>query len=251
MMSNKTSAGAFGLALGMALAFSLLPAGAATVNVPSGSFETPVVPPGFPAYPVFTDWQRTAQPSGVTVPGGLTWDQLSGVFPNTAVGMPDHIANMDGNQAAYLFSFPGVGIYQDLSTTFGVGQSYNLALGVIGGGGGMQQGSSLLLGLYYRDAGNNPVSVGSTLLTYTPAAFPTTTNFLDSQFTIPAVQAGDAWAGRGIGVQVIASAGQFDGYWDIDNLRLQTVPEPGTWAMAGAALGLLGVVRLRRRTSVP
>jgi len=224
--------------------------GAAAVPVLNPSFESPVVPPGFPAYPVIDSWQKTPQPPGVPLPGGITWEQLTGVFPNTPMGAPDHIDNMDANQAAYLFSIPGVGIFQDLSATYGVGQSYNLTLGVIGGGGGMMNGSTLLLSLYYRDAENNMVTIGGLPIVFSPGAFPTTTHFLDQTLSLPAVQAGDPWAGRNIGVELLATTGVGDGYWDVDNLRLQVVPEPGSLGLMTAGIGgLLAVwVRRARRT---
>src|SRR5436305_10981996 len=89
-------------------------AGAATIGIPNGSFESPNPPPGFPAWPVIDSWQKFPQPAGLTVPPGFTWDQLSGVFVNTPVGASDHIDNVDGAQAAYLFSIPGVVVFQAL-----------------------------------------------------------------------------------------------------------------------------------------
>jgi hypothetical protein len=74
---------------------------AQAIPVPNGSFESPTPPPGFPVTTLIDVWQKSAQPPGVPLPGGITWDQLSGAFPNTPVGSPDHIDNLDGNQAAY------------------------------------------------------------------------------------------------------------------------------------------------------
>jgi len=220
--------------------------GAAAVPVLNHSFESPVTPPGFPAFPVIDSWQKTPEPPGIPLPPMITWDQLSGVFPNTPVGAIDHIDNMDGNQAAYLFSIPGVGFFQDLTATYGVGMSYNLSLGVIGGGGGMPEGSSLLLGMYYRDAGNNMIPIGGTSIIYTAGAFPTTTHFIDQFLNLPAVQAGDAWAGRNIGVEVLATSGTGTGYWDVDHLQLQAVPEPSTFVLLALGVGGALALRLRR-----
>jgi hypothetical protein len=217
---------------------------AQVIPVSNASFETPTPPPGFPATPQIDSWNKFPQPQGLPLPGGVTWEQMSGVFPNTAPGASDHIDNVHGNQAAYLFSVPGVGVYQDLSATFTAGQAYNLSLGLIAGGG-MQPGSSLLFGLYYRDSANNPVPVGSTIVSYSSAAFPNATHFNDYQLDLAAVQAGDAWAGKNIGVQIVSTAGMFDGYWDLDNLRLQVVPEPGTLPLVAPALGLFLWIRRR------
>ncbi len=229
-----------------ALAAYAGPLQAATVDIPNGSFESPTVPPGFPAFPVVDSWQKSAQPPGVVLPGTITWDQLAGVFPNTPVGASDHIDNMDGSQAAYMFAIPGVTLFQDLSATYGVGLAQNLTVGVIGGGGGMPEGSSFLLDLYYRDGGNNMVTVGATPIIFTAAGFPGTTHFLDVQVNVPTVQPGDAWAGKPIGVQLLATGGTGVGYWDLDNARLVTVPEPSTLGLLALGLGGLVVARLRR-----
>jgi hypothetical protein len=219
---------------------------AATVPVLNPSFEAPVVTPPFPVNTTIDSWQKTPDP-GFPLPGGLTWNDLAGVFPNTASGAPDHIDNMDGNQGAYLISIPGVGFTQDLGVNYGVGVSYSLNLGVIGGGGGMPEGSSLLLGMFYRDAGNNIVTIGGAPITFTAAAFPTTTHFLDFTFNLPAVQAGDAWAGHAIGLEVLCTGGTGAGYWDVDNIRFQAVPEPSSMLLVGLGVGGMVVMGLRRK----
>src|SRR5262245_37863031 len=63
------------------------------LSVPNGSFESPTPPPGFPATPQIDAWQKAPQPPGIPLPGGITWEQLAGVFPNTPVGSADHIDN--------------------------------------------------------------------------------------------------------------------------------------------------------------
>jgi hypothetical protein len=219
---------------------------AAAVPVLNPSFEAPTVPGGFPAFPVIDSWQKTPDP-GFPLPGGFTWNDLAGVFPNSAPGAADHIDNMDGSQAAYLISIPGVGFTQDLGVSYGVGVSYNLTLGAVGGGGGMPEGGSLLLGLFYRDAANNIVTIGGAPITFTAATFPTTTHFLDFTFTLPTVQAGDAWAGHNIGLEVLCTSGTGAGYWDVDNLRFQAVPEPSTVMLLGLGMGGMVLMGLRRR----
>jgi len=51
--------------------------------------------------------------------GGFPWDQLMGQFLNTTNGSPNHIDNMDGNQAAFLFALPDVLIFQDYNSISG------------------------------------------------------------------------------------------------------------------------------------
>lgn len=219
---------------------------AETIDVPNGSFESPTPPQGFPASPQVDVWQKTPQPPQVPLPGGITWDQLSGVFPNTAPVEPNHIGNMTGNQAAYLFAIPGVGLSQQLNATFQIGQSYNLTLGILGGGG-IAEGSSFLMSLYYLDGGNNQVTLGATPITYTAAGFSNPTHLYDYSATVGEVQAGDAWAGQRIGIQLLSTFGTGQGYWDVDNVQLTSVPEPTTIGLLALSAGGLLAARLRSR----
>lgn len=205
--------------------------------VANTSFESPVTP--F-AGPEMDGWQKSPQPFWFP-PGTNTWDQTMGQFMNTPTGSPGHIDNMEGSQAAFLFALPDVAIFQDYTTTVGtnapthdmvakyeVGKSYNLTVGVIGGGGGMLSGVPLELSLYYRDASSNKVIVASKTVTNSPDLFPTNTAFTDFEVTLRTVRSSDAWAGKFIGVQ-IASKADFSnqgGYWDVDNVRLQSVRDP-------------------------
>lgn len=170
-------------------------------------------------------WQRTPKPFWYDESGGFTWDQLFGVFRNTEPGKPDHIANCDGAQAIYLFAVPEAGIFQDgvgAGTTFSVRKSYSLTAGIIGGGGGMTNGVSLEMSVYYLDTGGNRVVVGGTNIVHDLARFPNQINLVDIQLTIPPVRPIDAWMGRSIGVRFLSTVNPVlaGGYWDIDNVRL-------------------------------
>ena len=158
-----------------------------------------------------------------------------GTFYN--VPTPDKfIDNCDGIQAAFLFALPEAGIFQDYNSIsgtnttpshafnakFNVGKSYNLTVGVLGGGGGMKPDATLQLSLYYLDANSNRVTVATTTVTNTSAAFPTNTHLVDYQVQVPGVKAGDPWAGKNIGIQMLSTTG-FElagGYWDLDHVRL-------------------------------
>lgn len=232
----------------MALISSAATVQAQTINVPNGSFESPTPPPGYPATPQVDFWQKSPQPPGVPLPGGITWEQLAGVFPNTPSGSPDRIDNVTGNQAAYMFAIPGVALFQQLNSSFTAGNSYTLSLDILGGGG-ITEGSSFLMSLYYLDGANSLVTVGATPITYTAAGFPNATHLYEYSLTLPAVQASDTWAGKNIGVQLLSTFGTGAGYWDVDNVRLAVVPEPGTISLLalGASGLLLARWRARRR----
>jgi len=217
---------------------------AATLYVPNGSFESPVVPPSAPyASPDMDAWQKSAQPAWYDPRqnADTPWAYLMGTFYN--VPFPGQfIDNCDGAQAAFLFALPEVAMFQDydsiggtnsvashaFNASFVAGKAYTLTVGVIGGGGGMKPGATLQLSLYYRDALSNFVNVAATRVTNSAAAFPTNTHFVDYKVEVPLVKAGDPWAGKNIGIQLVSTTG-FDlagGYWDLDNVRLTETVAP-------------------------
>ncbi len=237
-----------GLSLGLsAWIMAATAAQAESVPVPNASFELPETQ--------YVDtrieaWQKAPKPDWFDESGEFKWDQLTGVFLNQAPTNSAYIDNMTGNQGLYLFAVPQVAVFQDLSVTastnaaptnavnspFEVGKSYDLTVGVIGGGGNMLSGVSVLLSLYYRDAASNMVTVAGTNITFTPTAFPTTTHFIDQSVHVPTVKSGDAWAGKNIGIQLLSTVTPelSGGYWDFDNMRLSAsggglVLEP-SWA---------------------
>lgn len=221
---------------------------AASIVVPNSSFESPsTLPIGFST--TIDSWQKIPKPAYYDEAAiGYQWVQTAGIFYDS-----NPYANHDGIQCAFMLSFPQVTLFQDATSgfnaTYGVGQSYTMTLGVFGKS--LTPNNSLQLSLYYRDAGNNVITVGSpTTITYNPATFPTTAplNLVDYSVTIPAVQAGDAWAGKNIGIMIQVAASDFTGgYWDMDNLRLTSVPEPGVASLLGLALCALVVRRVRHK----
>ena len=186
-------------------------------------------------------WEKSPQPFWYNDPV-FPWFALMGEFVNTSNGSPDHIENMDGKQAAYLFALLDVAIFQDYISIGGtetapthdfdlkyeVGNSYNLTVGLLGGGGGMSNGATFEISFYYRDDASNKVTVATTTITNSETLFPTRTHFTDFNAQVPTVKGGEAWAGKHVGVQ-LASTTSFDltgGYWDVDNLRIRIVRDP-------------------------
>jgi hypothetical protein len=169
------------------------------------------------------------------------------LFDNTPVGTTNHIDNADGGQVGFLFAAAGVGFNQDLSATYQVGMSYDLTVGIIGGGGGMPVGQSFEISLYYRDGANAVVPINATPIVFNTVDFPTTTHLVDYSVQL-GVQAGDAWAGKNIGIELRATSGVGAGdYWDVDNVRLTAVPEPGSVILLALGLGGLWWTHRHRR----
>ena len=205
---------------------------AQTIYVPNADFGLP-----------YTDyatnsicaWQTLPQPAGYEYP--YPWDETTGVFFNNPDYAPygEYIYNCDGAQAAFLFALPGVGIFQDYASapahafnaTFEVGKSYALQAGLIASTGfGESPGVSLQMSLYYRDNASNMVTIASTNIVYTTDVFTSVTNFVTFNLNVPAVQAGDAWAGQHAGIEFLStvSADLEGGYWDLGNVQLLNTP---------------------------
>ena len=211
----------------LALAAWTGPLQAGPLFLPNASFESPVVPPVSPyAIPDLDAWQKSPQPGWYEPTNNFDtpWDDLMGTFYN--VPFPGvFIDNCDGSQAAFLFAYPEVAIFQDCSSRFNVSSAYSLAVGVIGGVDGnppLYEGATLRLSLYYRDAASNMVTVAATTITNSTGLFPTNTHFVDFSVQVPGVLPTDPWANQNIGVQIASTVGTnlASGYWDLDNVRL-------------------------------
>jgi len=194
------------------------------VAVPNGSFELPST------VFVSTDievWQKSPEPPDYD-PADGPWFQKAGIFKNTAPGRPDHIPNITGSQALYLFAVPGVGVSMDATGGDGLfpadyraGDVWTLTVGIIGGGGNMPEGARLRLELGALDSEGRRQVVAATEVVHSPAQFPTTTQFLDFSVATPVVASADPWAGQRLSIRLFSTGSEFiGGYWDLDNVRL-------------------------------
>jgi hypothetical protein len=243
-MNGNTNSTPSHTATVLAVIAGSLSACAQLIPVPNGSFESPATTYITVA---LDNWQKPAAPGWFDPNAyGFQWVQGAGGFLNTPVGKSDHIDNVDGAQAAYILPIPGEGLYQDLTgAVYQTGISYELNVGLLGKG--MPDGNTLTLSLYYRDGGGNAVSVGSTTVTYTAASLPSTTHLTDFTVDVASVPTGAAWAGKAIGISITAGAGTGVGYWDLDNVRLVSTPEPGVMALAAVGSAVLLAAGRRRR----
>lgn len=225
-----------GLALGMLRAIG------APITVPNHSFEFPAT--DFVSI-VIDSWQKTPKPEWYVEAGGYYWVQLTGAFTNDARNA-NYIRNCEGTQAIWLMAVPEAGLFQDYRSVgsnesvpsyafdaiYEPGKSYQLTVGLFGGGAGgnygMLLGATLELSLYYRDANSNRVTVAATTVTNSAELFPSNTNLVDFTVTVPTVLASDLWAGQHIGIQLLSTVPPElqGGYWDLDNVRLTSTLAP-------------------------
>lgn len=240
------------------MAASALSVQAQPIAVSNHSFESQVA--SFVDFRI-DNWQHTPAPAWFQPSGQLaSWEQTVGMFNGT---LQNPYSNLSGNQAIYMLSLPSAGVFQDsasvdwngtvggLNASFQPGLAYQFTLGIFGKG--LVEGfSSMQLSLYYRD-GANMITVGTpTTITFSQSTFNPGGPFVlqDYSVTTPLVQAGDAWAGRNIGIKIESLMGDGNGYWDLDNARLTAVvPEPTTLSLVAAGLGgfLLARARSARR----
>ena len=209
---------------------------AGTIYVPNAFFALPVTDFATPSVASWEIWP----PQDV---GDV------GVFynsPSYATNNPDdYIYNCDGTQAAYFYGYPGLAIFQDYDSvdstggppshafdaTYEVGKSYQLLAGMIASTlfYNLSPGDILQMSLYYRDGSSNMVTVAATNMVFTTNVFTSITNFVTCELDVPPVQAGDAWAGRHIGIQflsIIPTDAQPGGYWDLGNVVLTVTLAP-------------------------
>ena len=214
-----------------------------SIPVPNYDFGSPYVA-NFPPFALagVSTWVQSPPPAWWTADGYTTqdWTDSAGVFVNVPAKWIDNLVPSGGTsthqQAAFMFSTPGLQISQTLSTTFQVGASYQLAVGIEGGGQGMPIGTPMEISLYYLDSGGNQVMVGTTTvlndLALSGSAGSYISHLPNRYLAIPAVAASDPWAGQNLGIALIQpDTGTTTGYWDINNVRL-TSALPAFWSGA-------------------
>ena len=191
------------------------------IPIANNSFEIPFIDPNdFPAIPVAPLWTE--------MDVDTEYSTNTGIFRNSPPDSPyDHIVNADANQLAFLGSGSGNGFLQDPNATYQTGKSYKLSVEVCPSvryhPSVPDPNNKLTLSLYYLN-GANAVDIQTSPVPSTEL----TVNVLKTfSVTMPDVQAGDPWAGKNIGIAILAE-GLPGGYWDLDNVRLmefQTIPE--------------------------
>jgi hypothetical protein len=203
------------------LTVSGLSAAGAELTVVNPSFESPQ-----------TEFVAT-QATGWTI-AGPPETGVGGVFANVPQGTPGHISNAIGNQLALLSSQSGNEFSQVLSSSFEAGQQYRLSVGIaISASVPPQATDTLRLGLFYLDAGSQRQlvafeDVANSAGTLSDAEL----RYFDAQ--TPLLPADHPAVGRPIGV-LLASTG-LGGFFDMDDVSVSVVPEPGAVGVAAAAL---------------
>ncbi len=216
--------------------------GSTMVIVENASFESPETT--FVNINV-SDWQKADRPAYFPEDGmgGIFWPQTAGVFLDN-----NPYTNIGGAQAAYLLPLPQVSLSQQLDATYQVGQAYRLQVGVFGKSMPAESTATLSLSLYYTgEAGD--VTVGTpTLIGFDSSTFPGggPLSLVDFSVNLPVVQPGDDWAGENIGIRIESLMGDGQGSWDVDNVRLSAIPEPGAGLLLLCGL-LTALCRKRRR----
>jgi hypothetical protein len=191
------------------------------IPIANNSFEIPAIDPienPFLAVPYAPSWTEMDLDT--------EYSTNTGIFRNPPPDSPygDYIVNADGNQLAFLGSQSGNGFLQDLGATYQTGKSYRLTVEVCPSVRfPPSPGNQLILSLYYINDANS-VDIQTSPVPSTELIVNVLKTF---SVTMPAVQSGDAWVGKNIGIAIRAD-GLPGGYWDLDNVRLmefQTLPD--------------------------
>ncbi len=204
---------------------------AASVVVPNFSFEAP-----------------SLGVNGAAVGNPTSWTGVGtvGYVYNGWNGGAINVTGLDGNQLGWFNTDVGSGISQSLSSTFTIGESYQLTVAAVKAANawsGSTAGNELTIQLYY--GAFNVIASGSALVSGLNDSQGALT---DITANLTAVTGSDAWAGQAIGIRIISTVdGPNNNDWAVDNVRLTAIPEPSSMALLlGASLAGLG---FRRRSA--
>jgi hypothetical protein len=167
-----------------------------------------------------------------TIPPQGSNNATIGVFTNDpAFGTGAYITNCAGTQAAFMYSDPGLVLYQMLPATYTAGAGYQLTAGIIGGPPSAEypvpaSGAIMQMSLFYL-SGTNMITVGYTNVVNTTNTFSNIIQLVNFQLDIPPVQSTSAWAGKNIGVAfstILPNGVQEGGTWELNNVQLFGIP---------------------------
>lgn len=237
----------FAACLSIAVMVPALQAAPVSIPVANHSFENPAVTLAQVASPFVDDWATAGTAMMEYPPGsGYFVNINTGIFPNTAAGEPDHINNLDGNQAAFLAAETGNEFTQTLAASFEAGNSYSLTVAVGHSYGQPPAATAAVrLGLFYLDSGNQREWVAWTDVVNDAVTGLSPNHLADFSATSPFLAADHPAAGKPIHI-LLESFGPVGGFFDLDNVRVTSVPEP---ASCGTILALFSVVLFVRRRS--
>jgi len=238
------------VAVGGTCFFGLSASRAANVTVPNSSFESPAGP--FPLQVSLTidNWTTNGPPDELVNVGAGPQNSGIGLFQNTNPGLSGFATNADGSNLVYMFSgYTGSDtnklhtLSQVLSTTYAGNTAYTLTVGVSDAGSPPPTGDKLSLQLFYTAASDptTPVILGTRNVVQGTDSL-SATALTDYSVTVSGLDV--PVLGRGIGI-LFTTTGAGGGEFNLDNVRLTAVPEPGTLALIG--LGAAAVLVRRRR----
>jgi hypothetical protein len=206
---------------------------AGTIDVPNGSFESPTLTNAAP----FTTTAAEC------LPWVAQWAAEYKAAPYSAMFGEGAVAPSDGVNVGYLN--PGSAdwrcyLYQTLGTTYQAGLSYRLLVAASMYQNPANPGQLLSIQLGYW-SGDPDGQAGPTILAERQiAGSELLAGTMLDFFTDTGAISGDA-VGKPIVVYLGRAIGSTTGpQWDVDNVRLSAVPEPGTFALL--ASGLIGLL---------
>jgi len=192
------------------------PVQAGSIPVANHSFEIPefnVAENPYGAMSLMPQWtEDDIDPEGLS--------RNTGIFLNTPADSNDHITNPDGSQLAFFGNYQGNSISQFMASKYQVGRSYKLTVGICVSHTAPPAGNNPLTLAFTYWGGFMPVDIATVQV---PPTGLTSTFLDDFTLSLPTIQAGDAWAGRNIGIAIRASGAE-GGFWDLDNVRLTEYP---------------------------